>query len=455
MKKLLLLLLISSFAKAQFFQFGAQGNFFSKQTVHFNNAVVLDSSIIYNEKLFVLGDKLVKKKDSNPPAFEAYLNYRFNQRHYLGLNYRYLMQNTNIDAKDKSDERFPEIKIKSPALGLCYGYTFSRKYFNYYFEGGLSVTRLKFEIDWKETGNRIIYNKYLNQKNMFLLGYGKIGVKFFILTLSTRMDAYLGDIKNKSNIKSISFRPTLNVGFDLRSSFIGKTRFKTKDAYTQLDDDVKMKETIDFGRIELEYGLGTTVTNFQLKEPGLLSYFNYSQLIQIKMNDRWNQTSVGLAAGFKYAPFKKKKLFVAGYLQIANVGYEKVIGTVTTNTISLVGNSVVPTKKDLIFQAKTGLFQFGFGYRIKVSQKSYIEAAPVFNFVSISGDTDMSTEIKPYFSWRSGFSQSYGINLTYKQNHWGASLKYSKGNTDIENNNRFKNGNYYSLVLLRDVNFFY
>jgi hypothetical protein len=334
MKKLLLLLLISSFAKAQFFQFGAQGNFFSKQTVHFNNAVVLDSSIIYNEKLFVLGDQLVKKKDSNPPAFEAYLNYRFNQRHYLGLNYRYLMQNTNIDAKDKSDERFPEIKIKSPALGLCYGYTFSRKYFNYYFEGGLSVTRLKFEIDWKETGNRIIYNKYLNQKNMFLLGYGKIGVKFFILTLSTRMDAYLGDIKNKSNIKSISFRPTLNVGFDLRSSFIGKTRFKTKDAYTQLDDDVKMKETIDFGRIELEYGLGTTVTNFQLKEPGLLSYFNYSQLIQIKMNDRWNQTSVGLAAGFKYAPFKKKKLFVAGYFQIANVGYEKVIGTVTTNTIS-------------------------------------------------------------------------------------------------------------------------
>jgi len=455
MKKLLLLLLISSFAKAQFFQFGAQGNFFSKQTVHFNNAVVLDSSIIYEEKLFVLGDKLVKKKNSNPPAFEAYFNYRFSQRHYIGLNYRYLMQNTNVDAKDKYDDRFPEIKIKSPSLGICYGYTFNRRFFNYFFEGGLSVTRLKFEIDWKETGNRVLYNKYLNQNNMFLLGYGKVGIKMWFLTLSTRMDGYIGAIKNKSNIKSISLRPTLNVGFDLRSSFIGKTRFKTKDAYTQLDDDVKMKETFDFGRLELEYGIGATVTHFRLKESGLLSYINYSQIIQINMNDSWNQTSGGLAAAFKYAPFKKKKLFVAGYFQLANIGYEKVIGTVTTNTISLAGNSVVPTKKDLIFQAKTGLFQFGFGYRIKVSQKSYIEAAPVYNFISVSSDTKMTTEIKPYFSWKSGFSQSYGINLTYKQNHWGVSLKYSKGNTNIENNNRFKNGNFYSLVLIRDVSFSY
>jgi hypothetical protein len=455
MKKLLLFLFISSIAKAQFFQFGAQSNFFAKQTVHFNNAVVLDSSIIYDEKLFVFGDKLVKIKNSNPPAFEAYLNYRFSQNHYVGLNYRYLMQNTNIDKNDTRSDRFPEIKVKAPALGVCYGYTFNRRFFNYFFEGGLSVTRLKFEIDWKETGNRIIYNKYLNQKNMFLLGYGNVGVKFYFLTLSTRMDAYLGDIKNKSNVKSISFRPTLNVGFDLRSSFIGKTRFKTKDAYTQLDDDVKMKETFDFGRLELEYGLGATVTNFRLKESGLFSYITYSQIIQINMNDSWNQTSGGLAAAFKYAPFKKKKLFVAGYLQIANIGYEKVIGTVTTNTISLAGNSVVPTKKDLIFHAKTGLFQFGFGYRIKVSQKSYIEAAPVYNFITVNSDSKMTTEIKPYFSWKSWFSRSYGINLTYKQNHWGACLKYSKGLSDIENNNRFKNGNFYSLVLCRDVSFAY
>lgn len=455
MKKLLLLLLISSFTKAQFFQFGAQSNFFARQTIHFNNAVVLDSSIIYDEKPFVLGDKLIKVKDSNPPAFEAYLNYRFSQRHYIGLNYRYLVQKTNIDKNDTYSNHFPEIKVKAPALGICYGYTFNRRFLNYFFEGGLSVTRLKFEIDWKETGNRVVYNKYLNQNNMFLLGYGKVGIKMWFLTLSTRMDTYLGDIKNKSNIKSLSFRPSLNVGVDLRSSFVGKTRFKTKDAYTQLDDDVKMKETFDFGKLELEYGIGATVTNFKLKESGLLSYSNYSQIIQINMNDSWRQTSGGLAAAFKYAPFKKKKMFVAGFFQMANVGYEKVIGTVTTNTISLAGNSVIPTKKDLIFHARTTQLQFGIGYRIKVSSKSYIDATPIFNLVAVSSDTKMTTEIKPYFSWKSGFSRAYGLNVSYKQNHWGACFKYSKGLSDIENNFRFKNGNYYSLVLFRDVSFSY
>ncbi|MFY8185594.1 MAG: hypothetical protein ACOVLD_05950 [Bacteroidia bacterium] len=455
MKKLLLFLFISSIAKAQFFQFGAQSNFFAKQTVHFNNAVVLDSSIIYDEKLFVFGDKLVKIKNSNPPAFEAYLNYRFSQNHYVGLNYRYLMQNTNIDKNDTRSDRFPEIKVKAPALGVCYGYTFNRRFFNYFFEGGLSVTRLKFEIDWKETGNRVIYNKYLNQNNMFLLGYGKVGLKMWFLTLSTRMDAHLADIKNKSTIKSLTFRPSLNVGVDLRSSFIGKTRFKTKDAYTQLDDDVKMKETIDFGKLELEYGIGATVTNFKLKESGLLSFLNYSQVVQIQMNDSWNQTSGGLAAGFKYAPFKKKRLFVAAFFQMANVAYEKIIGTITTNTISLVGNSVVPIKKDLIFQTRTTQLQFGIGYRIKVSSKSYIDATPVYNFMYVTNDTKMTTEIQPYFDWKSGFSRAYGLNVSYKQNHWGACFKYSKGLSDIENNFRFKNGNYYSLVLFRDVSFAY
>ncbi|HEY1039163.1 MAG TPA: hypothetical protein VGF30_07140 [Bacteroidia bacterium] len=455
MKKIIALILISFAAKGQFLQYGFQGNFFPKQTITFERPVILDPAVFYEEKDFVLSDKLIKLKDSNAPGFEAYTNFRFNQNNYVGLNYRYFKQNTNSTKSDIYAREHPTIKIKSPAIGICYGHIINRRFVNYFFEAGVSMSRLKFDIDWTETPGRAKYSDYLNQKNTFLLGYGKVGLKLWVITMSARFEAHIGDVRNRSAIKKITYRPTINLGMDIRSDFFGKKRFKEKDTYTQLDDDVKFQERMDFGKLELEYGISLTKSTFAFKEPAILAYPSLSLPVQILLKDKWTQNSGGLAGAIKFAPFKKKRLVIAGYVQMGQFAISKTIGTANFNYVNSGNYSVATRKEEVNFATRTSLIGLGLGYRVKVTSSSFMEIAPVYNLVSVVADNAMSTSIKGYFKWKSGFSNGVGLNVSYKKNHWGASLRYAKGISDMENNKRFKNGSFFSLVLLRDVNFIY
>ncbi len=462
MKKVLVCILISASAKAQFFTFGAQANFFPGQRMSFSKPVVLDSSIMYgsdgNKKMFELNKDLVRQKKERVPAFEAYMNYYVNQRHYIGLNFRYLKQHTSIDRNDTREDFYPKIITKAPALGIVYGYRHTRTFINYFTEVGIDVTRYKFEFDDYNSIKYIRenYGNYLNQKNTFVLAHVKAGIKFSVLTLSSRMDFQIADVSNRSNIRKITFTPTLNAGMEFQTAFVGLKRFKTKnDAYvSQLDEEVKYKETLTYPKTLIEGGFGTITTNYTLREKGLLAYNSAGSIVQVRMSDKWSETNMGLFFAGKYAPFKTKRFFVGGSMHAGGLGNKKNIGTAITNSTNNASNSVFSTSADVTFDSNTYLFGFDAGYRFRVFSTSYIEVAPAFAFVSIAENSSgMSYNIKSYFDWYSWKSnKAAGLGLTYKKSHLGISAKYFTGLSDIEKNKRFEKGSFYTITLLMDYN---
>jgi hypothetical protein len=447
MRKILFVILLFSFTnnvKAQFFQYGMQAGFFGKQTVNFKNSVVLDSTMFYRDSLYKLEKNIVKKKGSHPVSFEAYLNYRFTARKYVGLNFRYIKQAGYKSGNDASYN--PEISVIAPSIGISAGYIRKIGIFDIFAEGGLSATQLKFKYVYNEPYFRNTYSRYLNQKNSFLMGFGKVGFVLYVFSFSTRMDFQIADIRNKSGIKNITYTPTFNVGFDLRSGLIGKKRIHVKTSKNQLDEDAYFKETFDLGKVEMEYGVGATLTRFQLKNNDAFSYTYLASPIQVQLKNKWSQTTVGLFINMKYAPFKKKHFILSLLVNNGAKSGKVKIGTATLNTNNATNNSIDTKTTDLTFESSGLQLGLGAGYQFKVSNLSFMDVSPIINFTAM-GNEVTSKEIKGYFNWSNSMQTNYGLNVSYKTRHYGLSFKMSKGLSPFENNNRFKYGQNYSLSI--------
>ena len=258
------------------------------------------------------------------------------------------------------------------------------------------------------------------------------------------MDFYIADIRNKSGIKNIKYTPTFNIGADLRSGLIGKKRLHIKTIKSQLDEDAYFKESFDLTKVQMEYGIGATLSQFQLKNTDALSYKYLANPIQVQLNKNWSQMSGGLFIGFKYAPFKQKRLILS-FLVNGGLFNKKVkIGTATINTNNSTNNSIDYKTTDLTFEASTYQVGLGAGYQFKVSDLAFMDISPIYSIYFLN-DEKISNEIKDYFNWSNAISSNYGLNVSYKTRHYGLSLKMSKGLSPFENNNRFNYGQNYSL----------
>ena len=455
MKKLLLLLIISFNLNAQVFQFGAQAGFFASQRISFNGPVSFDTLTYRNESL-------IKLKKSNPPALDAHFNYCFTQRKYAGLSFRYIQQTTSNSKNNTYDDNnyYPEIVVKAPAIGIHAGYQINRKLFSYYIEGGLAITRLKFKVDKDPEGVSGKYQSYLNQKNSFLLGYTKAGVRLTIFTIGTRFDFMLADVRNKSGISNISFRPTLNVGMDISSGTIKRKVFKANHEYTQLDDDVKFEEKYEYGKLEVEYGGSMNFATLKPKEIPVIAYKDLLAVgtyqSQIYLKDKWRNNAGGFYAAFKYAPFAKKRIILMLYGNTGQIAGKTSAGKRVVNSYNYSTNSITSTEFDLSFESQAYHIGGGIGTRIRINNKSFMDIAGVYGISSFAlGTTDDANSnlfIKQYFPMISWGARSACIHLSYKIKHWGIGLKLLKGLTSPDKNNRL-NGTYYCISIFKDTIF--
>lgn len=449
MKKIsLLLLILCGTLKGQFFQYGFQVGFFPKQTIKFNSPVNLDSNFKYNSTPFTLEENLIKEKKSNTPTFEPYLNYRINQNTYIGLNYKYSKQASNNNGIYNNYD-YPTIDVKTKSLGLVAGYTKNKFLIDFFAEGGVSVSTIKFKFDWKNVGSQTLYTDYLNQNNLFLNAFGNVGFKLFYFSFSTRYDFCLAALKNPSNIKFITYRPTFNIGVDLTSAFIGTKKITSKKTdITQFDEDAQFSQKYEYPKLVLEYGATQNLIHLKMNEPSYLSYNVGSTTSQIKFNDNWNQFNIGLFGSVKYAPFTKKKLFLSLFFGYGNSNKSRKVGEITSNYVS--GNFVNSTVKDLNNGIHVLNFGIGSGYRFRVSDKSHFDVSPIIDFINFDKSSSISAEVRDYIVWSKGITAAYGINASYKWKHYGISFKTVNVNPKIEANNAFKKVTMYSLSLFFD-----
>jgi hypothetical protein len=434
-------------ARAQFFQYGIQGGFLGKQTVVFKEPVVLDSGVIYKNAMYALGGNLQKTKNNYPVSLDSYVNYHFNKNFYIGFSHRYLKHASYPNGDH--DEFNPSIFISAHAFGLSGGYALRKDRFIFFAETGLAATRLKFKYGWTETDRNRIYGDYLDKKNTFLMGFGKIGFTYMAFSLSTRMDFKVADIRNKSGIKTLKYTPTLNIGFHVRSGTVGKRKFSNGVEEIQLQEDVSFKESFEFPRLSAGLGYFADLSRFRPVDTGPYAYFYQGKSMELKLKKQWLQVNFAPLYLIKYAPFKNKHFIVNALAALAYQPGDVKIGTLTTRNISSGGEITADTEE---LEASFANYQFiiGAGYQFKITDIAYIEITPHINFIT-SEVKNLKSLYSDFFRWKKGFTNNIGLNATYVRRHWGISLRSSFERSSHELNDRLKPMQYYSISILRYV----